>query len=32
MAAVGSELDGRAATPALIGEEDGRVEDVDVVV
>ena len=32
LASVGSELDGRAATPALIGEEVGRVEDVDVVV
>ena len=32
LASVGSELDGRAATPALIGEEGGRVEDVYVVV
>ena len=32
LASVGSELDGRAATPALIGEEGGRVEDINVVV
>ena len=32
LASVGSELDDRAVAIALLGEEVGRVEDVDVIV